>query len=296
MQELTEEQQVFIQRWYTPWATLLLIGAMVLMHFILVQVNVARYRASGGQEIQNAWRVECFDSCFRSTVDGDELVRCSESCQATPTKTELSACYAFRDSSPFCAYVPLGVESIFYFVPGDFTIFGYTKTITASFFHIDYFHLFGNMVFLLLGGAYAERRLRTARFLKLYLASALSASLFVAIISFGSEIPLLGASGAIAGVMAANLVLNYYREKYNEKSVILGVTFHSLGVRYVIVWILFNLVMLLAGTSNGISYAGHVGGFIAGLFIALSYARKDGLQVEHDEYINYSGSNPGRYQ
>src|SRR6266702_5165912 len=80
--------------------------------------------------------------------------------------------------------------------------------VTSIFFHGDLLHLFGNMIFLLVFGRRVENQLETVNFLTFYLATGISACLAHLLMEPNSSSPLIGASGAISGVLGAFFICN----------------------------------------------------------------------------------------
>jgi membrane associated rhomboid family serine protease len=139
--------------------------------------------------------------------------------------------------------------------------------VTYSFLHADIFHLGGNMLFLWVFGDNVEDALGHVRFLLFYLLCAIAGAFFQGLVAWDSQVPLIGASGAIAGVVAAYLML-YPRVK------VWVLAFARIPLRIpafipLILWILFQIVMFAAGGEDQISWACHVGGIIAGAVLVL---------------------------
>ncbi|AZN96435.1 rhomboid family intramembrane serine protease [Mesorhizobium sp. M9A.F.Ca.ET.002.03.1.2] len=139
--------------------------------------------------------------------------------------------------------------------------------ITYSFLHADIFHLGGNMLFLWVFGDNVEDALGHIRFFVFYLLCAIAGAFFQGLVAWDSQVPLIGASGAIAGVVAAYLIL-YPRVK------VWVLAFARIPLRIpayipLILWILFQIVMFAAGGEDQVSWACHVGGIIAGAVLVL---------------------------
>jgi membrane associated rhomboid family serine protease len=149
---------------------------------------------------------------------------------------------------------------------GDFpTLF------TSMFLHGGWLHLLGNMLYLWIFGDNVEDSFGHGKFLIFYLFCGLGATFAQAAFNLGSDVPNLGASGAIAGVLGAYIVL-FPRARV---SVLMGFFVIPLPALLVIgFWILlqfFSSVGSILGFSGdeGIAYMAHVGGFVIGLLIAL---------------------------
>lgn len=129
---------------------------------------------------------------------------------------------------------------------------GWWQVITSAFTHISPLHIGMNMLALWILGPAIERVLGRARFLAVYFVSALVASAFILWLAEPTTTT-LGASGAISGLMGALLVV---------------VMRHRGDVRTVLMWIGINVVITVLG-SAGISWQGHLGGFLGGIAVTL---------------------------
>ncbi|MER9335257.1 rhomboid family intramembrane serine protease [Mesorhizobium sp. M0293] len=139
--------------------------------------------------------------------------------------------------------------------------------LTYSFLHADIFHLGGNMLFLWVFGDNVEDALGHIRYLIFYLLCAIAGAAFQGLIAWDSQVPLIGASGAIAGVVVAYLIL-YPRVK------VWVLAFARIPLRIpafipLFLWVLFLVVMFAAGGEDQISWACHIGGIIAGAVLVL---------------------------
>ncbi|MER8974690.1 MULTISPECIES: rhomboid family intramembrane serine protease [unclassified Mesorhizobium] len=139
--------------------------------------------------------------------------------------------------------------------------------VTYSFLHADIFHLGGNMLFLWVFGDNVEDALGHVRYLVFYLLCAIAGAFFQGLVAWDSPVPLIGASGAIAGVVAAYLIL-YPRVK------VWVLVFARIPLRIpafipLILWILFQIFMFAQGGEDQVSWACHIGGIIAGAVLVL---------------------------
>lgn len=144
---------------------------------------------------------------------------------------------------------------------------------SAMFMHGGWMHLFGNMLYLWIFGNNVEDRFGHVRFLIFYLVSGILATLAQYAAMPGSSIPNVGASGAIAGVLGAYLLL------FPRQQVQVAIGYAVVPMPALIVigfWIvlqLFSGVGSIAATDEtsaqgGVAYMAHVGGFFAGLALA----------------------------
>lgn len=149
----------------------------------------------------------------------------------------------------------------------------YLTLLTSMFMHGGWGHLLGNMLYLYIFGDNLENRMGHMRYLIFYLVCGLLASLshvFATYLVPGqAEIPSLGASGAISGVLGGNLLL-FPGRKVNA---LLGWIIVQVPVVVALgLWIVFQVVSglgMLGGDAEGggVAYAAHIGGFFAGLLL-----------------------------
>jgi membrane associated rhomboid family serine protease len=144
--------------------------------------------------------------------------------------------------------------------------------LTYAFLHADIFHLGGNMLFLWVFGDNVEDALGHVRYLVFYLACAVAGAFVHGLVAPDSQEPLIGASGAVAGVVTAYLIL-FPRVK------VWILAFARIPLRipaYIVLalWILLQVVMFLAGGEDQVSWACHVGGIVAGAALVLILRRR----------------------
>jgi membrane associated rhomboid family serine protease len=143
--------------------------------------------------------------------------------------------------------------------------------LTSAFLHTGWLHLLSNLLYLAVFGPPVERRVGAARFGLLYLASGLVGSLAYLLAQPGSELPAVGASGAIAGVIAAHLVLFPGATLGSLAPVLfLHVVESTPTLLLLLLWLGTQLLSGVASltTSTGIAWWAHAGGFVTGLAIA----------------------------
>lgn len=174
---------------------------------------------------------------------------------------------------------------------------------SAMFLHANLLHLGGNMLYLWVFGNNVEDRLGHVRFVLFYLGGGLVATYVFAVLNADTILPLLGASGAIAAVLGAYLVL-YPRAAimtyapfplYLLAVIIPGARIRGWFLLFAIVslpaWLVLGLwfVLQVVSSSNpaadgGVAYAAHAGGFVAGIVLLLfldDYRRRHGRQPFH---------------
>jgi len=159
---------------------------------------------------------------------------------------------------------------------GDFlTLF------TAMFMHAGWVHLGGNMLYLWIFGDNVEDRFGHIKFIIFYLFCGLAATFAQLAFNTGSNIPNLGASGAIAGVLAAYLVLF----PQGKVKVLQGQRVIQVPALIVIgLWIvlqLFSGIGSIASTAEtgGVAYMAHIGGFVAGFVLTFLFRGSRGVRA-----------------
>ena len=140
--------------------------------------------------------------------------------------------------------------------------------LTSMFLHAGWGHIFGNMIYLWVFGDDIEDVLGWPRFLAFYLLCGVLASLAFVLIHPHATTPLVGASGAISGILAAYLLL---RPCAKVSVFVLRVVVRVRAYWVIGGWVLLQLYFLAAQADDGVAYAAHVGGLIvgAGLFVLM---------------------------
>ena len=151
---------------------------------------------------------------------------------------------------------------------GDFiTVF------TSMFMHGGWLHLGGNMLYLWIFGDNVEDRFGHAKFVLFYLLCGIAATFAQVAVSAASNIPNLGASGAIAGVLAAYLIL-FPR---GQVKVLMGRGVVPMPALVVIgLWVVLQFVngvgaITQSAETGGVAYMAHIGGFVAGLVLTFLF-------------------------
>ncbi|MES2969512.1 MAG: rhomboid family intramembrane serine protease [Pseudomonadota bacterium] len=149
---------------------------------------------------------------------------------------------------------------------------GYHTFLTSMFLHGGWMHLIGNMLFLWIFGDNLEDEMGHFRFAGFYLASGLAAAGLQMGADPASQVPMVGASGAIAGVMGGYLLL-FPRARVD----VLFIIVIFIRVFPVPAWIMLGLWfglqlfngLAMPGDMGGVAYWAHAGGFVAGLVLAI---------------------------
>jgi membrane associated rhomboid family serine protease len=148
--------------------------------------------------------------------------------------------------------------------------------LTYMFFHGDILHLLGNMLFLWVFGDNVEDAMGHIRYLLFYIACGVFAGLMHSWIVPDSESPLIGASGAVAGVIAAYLMLHPRVRVWvlALKAIPLRISAaFALGL-----WILTQVVMVLLPQAGPVAWWAHIGGLIAGAILVI-FLRRSGVPL-----------------
>jgi membrane associated rhomboid family serine protease len=148
--------------------------------------------------------------------------------------------------------------------------------ITSMFLHGGWMHIIGNMWFLWIFGGNVEDRMGPVAYLMFYLTCGVGSSIAQTAFSWGSHVPALGASGAIAGVLGAYII--YFPGSQILTLVILFIFWFRAQIPAVVFIGLWFLVQFLSGVgalgassanaSGGVAWWAHVGGFVLGMLLA----------------------------
>ncbi|SFQ66246.1 Membrane associated serine protease, rhomboid family [Roseivivax halotolerans] len=156
---------------------------------------------------------------------------------------------------------------------------GYGGLLTSMFLHGGILHLAGNMLFLFIFGDNVEDELGHLGYLGFYLASGIGAGLAQYVTAPFSQVPMVGASGAIAGVMGAYLLL--FPKARVDILVILIIIFKIITIPAWIMLALWLGMQFLGGfgtpaDAGGVAYWAHAGGFVIGMLLVLPLWLKRG--------------------
>ncbi|HSC26577.1 MAG TPA: rhomboid family intramembrane serine protease [Vicinamibacterales bacterium] len=156
-----------------------------------------------------------------------------------------------------------------------------SNVFTSMFLHGSWMHLLGNMWFLWLFGNNIEDSMTRPRFLIFYLLCGVAAALLQVFFEPDSRIPMVGASGAISGVMGAYLVL--YPNVRVYTMVPLGFFLTSIALPawvMLIYWAFLQVVggfSRIGGEGGGVAFWAHIGGFAAGVILVKLFERPDNV-------------------
>ena len=151
--------------------------------------------------------------------------------------------------------------------------------ITAMFLHGGWVHVLGNMLYLWVFGDNVEDRLGHLRYLLFYLASGVAGGIAHFLSNPASQVPIIGASGAIAGILGAYLIAFPRSRVLTLLPIFIFFTIVEIpAVIFLAIWFvlqLFNGAASIGGTANTVAWWAHVGGFVAGaIMIKLLPARR----------------------
>jgi membrane associated rhomboid family serine protease len=204
-----------------------------------------------------------------------------------------------RRTVPLVTYALIAVNILFFFleqasgdafigkwafVPSRFLAspFGDFLTLfTSMFMHAGWVHLGGNMLYLWIFGDNVEDRFGHIKFIIFYLLCGLMATFAQLVFSLGSNVPNLGASGAIAGVLGAYILLF----PQGRVRVLQGQQVIQVPALIVIgIWIVLQFFSGIGSISNsaqtgGVAYMAHIGGFAAGFVLTFLFRGRPGAQA-----------------
>jgi membrane associated rhomboid family serine protease len=168
-------------------------------------------------------------------------------------------------------------------VPADFL---WDRVITSMFLHGGWGHIAGNMLYLWIFGDNVEDRLGHVRFVIFYLLCGAAAALAQTFINSDSSLPMIGASGAISGVLGAYLVLFPHSRVLTLIPIIFFI--QIVEVPAIVLLGLWFLMQLFSGVGSlgaqadvgGIAFWAHIAGFVAGLFLVNVFKQPERQTVE----------------
>jgi membrane associated rhomboid family serine protease len=186
---------------------------------------------------------------------------------------------------------PSGLQHIianYAFIPAHYSeqiqelsVFGlfFPPLITSIFLHGSWFHVLSNMLYLWIFGDNIEDRLGHARFVAFYLLAGIVANLAHFLIDPHSPIPLVGASGAVAGVLGAYFI-TFPRARITSLVFILFfITVREIpAVFFLLFWFIiqvFNGINSLGGIGGNVAWWAHIGGFLTGMVLVNLLKRKN---------------------
>src|SRR6266498_398633 len=148
----------------------------------------------------------------------------------------------------------------------------FPSVFTSMFMHAGWLHLLGNMLYLWIFGDNVEDSFGHMKFLIFYLLCGIAATFAQVLVSAGSNVPNLGASGAIAGVLGSYILL-FPR---GQVKVLMGRSVIPMPALVVIgIWIVLQFVSgvgsITTSETGGVAYMAHIGGFLAGVVLTFLF-------------------------
>jgi len=164
-------------------------------------------------------------------------------------------------------------------IPGDLpapllTVF------TSMFLHGGFFHIAGNMLYLWIFGNNVEDSMTRPRFLLFYLTCGIAAALTQSFASPHSEIPMVGASGAIAGVLGSYLIMHPRANVRVAIVIFLFIRIINMPAMFVLgAWFIFQVLSGVAVPTSeeggGVAFWAHIGGFVTGIVLTPLFKRRE---------------------
>jgi len=150
--------------------------------------------------------------------------------------------------------------------------------LSSMWLHGGWLHLAGNMLFLWIFGNNVEDSFGKVRFVIFYLLAGTVAALAQVFVNPRSEIPMIGASGAVAGVIGAYALLYPRARVLTAVPIFIFIRLMYLPAwLFIGIWFLFQI--LSAPYGGGVAYFAHIGGFVVGLILAKP------LEIRHEPYV-----------
>jgi membrane associated rhomboid family serine protease len=169
-------------------------------------------------------------------------------------------------------------------------LYSWTPFVTSQFLHAGFLHILSNMWFLRVFGDNVEERFGHLFFLFVYLTSGIFGGVLQYLFSPGSDIPMIGASGAVAGVLGAYLV---FFPHHKVKTLIpLGFFWTTMNISASFMLVYWFVIQLFSGLGSiadtqtgGIAFWAHVGGFVTGYVIAKTHKGLRRDKVEEGDIL-----------
>jgi len=166
-------------------------------------------------------------------------------------------------------------------LPADIALIPPWATIfTSMFLHGGWLHLIGNMLYLWIFGNNVEDSMTRPRFLLFYLTCGIAAALTQSFASPHSEIPMVGASGAIAGVLGSYLIMHPRANVRVAIVIFLFIRIINMPAMFVLgAWFIFQVLSGVAVPTSeeggGVAFWAHIGGFVTGIVLTPLFKRRE---------------------
>ena len=157
-------------------------------------------------------------------------------------------------------------------LPMDFYVMpAYLTIVSSMFMHGGFMHLIGNMLYMWIFADNIEDNLGPTKFILFYLLCGLGAAMSQVFMDTHSQIPMIGASGAIGGVLGAYLI----NHPHARVLVLIPFGFFSQLIKIRALYVLgFWFILQFISSGGGVAYAAHIGGFISGIILILFFNKK----------------------
>ena len=159
-------------------------------------------------------------------------------------------------------------------LPEDiYVVPAYLTILTSMFMHGGFMHIIGNMLYMWIFADNIEDDLGPKKFVVFYILSGIGAAMTQVLIDTHSQIPMVGASGAIGGVLGAYLI-NHPKARV---LVLIPFGFFSQIIKIRALYVLgFWFILQFISQGGGVAYAAHIGGFLSGMILILFFNKKKG--------------------
>jgi membrane associated rhomboid family serine protease len=179
-------------------------------------------------------------------------------------------------------------------VPAWATVF------SSMFMHGGIMHIVGNMLFLWVFGNNVEDAMGHVRFIVFYLVCGIAAALTQGLSDTSSEIPMIGASGAVSGVLGAYLVLHPRAQVHSLLFLGIFIRVIALPAMAVLgIWFVLQLVsatMIRSEGEGGVAFLAHIGGFIAGAVLVFLFRSRRAVEWQEHERVEHGPWHPKNRQ
>ncbi|MCX7966085.1 MAG: rhomboid family intramembrane serine protease [Syntrophorhabdaceae bacterium] len=147
---------------------------------------------------------------------------------------------------------------------------------TSMFLHGGFFHVGGNMLYLFIFGKSVEDAIGHKKFLIFYFLSGITAAFFQLLYEPESRVPMIGASGAVSGILGAYLILFPYAKIVTMLIIIIFIKFVQLPA--ILLLTLWFFMQILYSHTDGVAWYAHIGGFVFGLLAIKFFRRRKALK------------------
>ena len=156
------------------------------------------------------------------------------------------------------------------------TVSYWYSSISSMFLHGGFMHLGGNLIYLWIFGDNVEDEFGKFKFIIFYTLCGIGAVIAQILFNVQSDVPMIGASGAIAGILGAYIVLYSRAKIFVFAWVVIFVKILKIPAFIVIgVWIGLQIMNVFDQGSSGVAYSAHIGGFMCGVILTPLFKRKN---------------------